>query len=110
MSEVTTRKVHTPEFKAEVDLEAVRGVKTIYETGREYGVHPVQVGQWKKASQQNAKTLFEGKLLHSSLRAPYDGAQRKRLSDFRDHYTRSIRRPINPLSASPSPALLQTHT
>jgi transposase len=31
------------------------------EIGREYGVHPVQVGQWKKAIQENAKTLFEGK-------------------------------------------------
>ncbi len=61
MGEVATRKVHTPEFKAKVGLEAVRGVKTINEIGREYGVHPVQVGQWKKAIQENAKTLFEGK-------------------------------------------------
>jgi transposase len=38
-----------------------RGVKTINEIGREYGVHPVQVGQWKKAIQEHAKTLFEGK-------------------------------------------------
>jgi len=61
MSEATTRQVHTPEFKAKVGLEAVRGVKTINEIGREYGVHPVQVGPWKKAIQENAKTLFEGK-------------------------------------------------
>ena len=31
MSEVTTRKVHTPEFKAKVGLEALRGLKTINE-------------------------------------------------------------------------------
>jgi transposase len=55
------RKVHTPEFKAKVGLEALRGVKTINEIGREYGVHPVQVGQWKKEIQDQAKTLFEGK-------------------------------------------------
>ena len=61
MSEVKTRKVHTPEFKAKVGLEGVRGVKTINEIGQEYGVHPVQVGQWKKAIQEQAKTLFEGK-------------------------------------------------
>ena len=41
MSEVKTRKVHTPEFKAKVGLEGVRGVKTINEIGQEYGVHPV---------------------------------------------------------------------
>ena len=61
MSEVKTRKVHTPEFKAKMGLEALRGLKTINEIGQEHGVHPVQVGQWKKAIQEQAKTLFEGK-------------------------------------------------
>ena len=61
MSERKKRKVHSPEFKAKVGLEALRGVKTINEIGQEYGVHPVQVGQWKKAIQEQAKTLFEGK-------------------------------------------------
>ncbi len=37
------------------------GAKTINEIGQEYGVHPVQVGQWKKAIQEQAKTLFEGR-------------------------------------------------
>jgi|ERR1035437_4543615 transposase len=60
-SEAKKRKVHTPEFKAKVGLEALRGVKTINEIGREFGVHPVQVGQWKKEIQEQAKTLFEGK-------------------------------------------------
>ena len=45
------RRVHTPEFKAKVGLEALRGVKTSNEIGQEYGVHPVTVGQWKKAIQ-----------------------------------------------------------
>ena len=40
---------------------ALRGVKTINEVGQEYGVHPIQVGQWKKAIQDNSKALFEGK-------------------------------------------------
>ena len=61
MSEAKKRKVHLPEFIAKVGLEALRGVKTINEIGQEYGVHPVQVGQWKKAIQESSKTLFEGK-------------------------------------------------
>ncbi len=61
MSEAKKRKVHAPEFKAKVGLEALRGLKTINEIGQEYGVHPVQVGQWKKEIQEQAKTLFEGK-------------------------------------------------
>ncbi|MDP2832842.1 MAG: IS3 family transposase, partial [Pseudomonadota bacterium] len=52
MSEAKTRKVHVPEFKAKVGLEALRGVKTLNEIGQEYGVHPVQVGQWKKEIQE----------------------------------------------------------
>ena len=61
MSEAKKRKVHTPEFKAKVGLEALRGAKTINEIGQEYGVHPVQVGLWKKEIQEHAKTLFEGR-------------------------------------------------
>jgi len=61
MSEAKKRKIHTPEFKAKVGLEAVRGLQTINEIGQEYGVHPVQVGQWKKEIQERAKTLFEVK-------------------------------------------------
>ena len=61
MSETKKRKVHLPEFKAKVGLEAVRGVKTINESAQAYGIHPVQVGQWKKEIQEQARTLFEGR-------------------------------------------------
>ena len=61
MSETKKRNVHLPDFKAKVGLEAVRGVKTINQIGQEYGVHPVQVSQWKKEIQEQARTLFEGK-------------------------------------------------
>ena len=61
MTELKKRKVHSAEFKAKVGLEAVRGVKTINEISQEFGVHPVQVSQWKKEIQTHCKTLFEGK-------------------------------------------------
>ena len=61
MSEAKKRKVHAPEFKAKVGQEALRGVKTINEIGLEFGVHPVQLGQWKKEIQEQAGMLFEGK-------------------------------------------------
>ena len=61
MSETKKRKIPSPEFKAKVGLEALRGLKTINEIGQEYAVHPGQVGQWKKAIQEQAQTLFEGK-------------------------------------------------
>ena len=58
MSETKKRKVHLPEFKAKVGLQALRGVKTINEIAQDYGVHPVQVSQWKKEIQEQAKSLF----------------------------------------------------
>ena len=61
MSETKKRNTHLPEFKAKVGLEAVRGVKTVNQIAQDYGVHPVQVGQWKREIQAQAKTLFEGK-------------------------------------------------
>ncbi len=61
MSGSNKRKSHTPEFKAKVGLEALRGIKTINEIGQEYTVHPTQVALWKKEIQEQAKTLFEGK-------------------------------------------------
>ncbi len=61
MSERKKRKTYSPEFKAKVGLEAVKGIRTINEIGQEYGVHPVQVSKWKKAIQDQAASLFEGK-------------------------------------------------
>ena len=61
MSETKKRKVHPPEFNAKVGLQALRGARTINEIGQEFGVHPVQVSQWKKDIQEKAGTLFEGR-------------------------------------------------
>ena len=61
MTESKKRKFHPPEFKAKVGLEALGGMKTINQIAQEYGVHPMQVGQWKREIQAQAKSLFEGK-------------------------------------------------
>jgi transposase-like protein len=61
MSEKRKRNSYSPEFKAKVGLESIHGVKTVNEIGQVYGVHPVQVGQWKKAILDQADSLFEGK-------------------------------------------------
>ncbi len=61
MSELKKRNVPTADFKAKVGLEAVRGIKTMNEISQAYGVHPTQVGLWKKEILERAKTLFECK-------------------------------------------------
>jgi transposase len=55
------RKTYTAAFKAKVGLEAIRGLKTVNQIGQEYGVHPVQVGQWKREIQERAESLFTAK-------------------------------------------------
>jgi len=60
MSE-TKRKNFSGEFKAKVALEAIRGIKMVNEIGQEYGVHPTQVGMWKKELQEQASSLFDAK-------------------------------------------------
>ena len=55
------RKNFSGEFKAKVALEAIRGIKTVNNIGQEFGVHPTQVGMWKKELQEQAASLFDAK-------------------------------------------------
>ena len=52
------RRRHDPEFKARVALEALKGVKTIQQIGKEFDVHPVQVSEWKKIMSDGATGVF----------------------------------------------------
>lgn len=55
------RKKHDAAFKAKVALEAVRGEKTIAQLSSEYGVHPNQIGQWRKRLLEELPEIFSGK-------------------------------------------------
>jgi transposase-like protein len=57
----TKRRTHSPEFKARVGLEALKGIKTISEIAQENEIHPVQVSAWKKELQGRLAELFERK-------------------------------------------------
>jgi transposase-like protein len=61
MSGTKTRKVYEADSKAKVALETVRESRTLDEPGQEFGVHPVQISQWKKDWLQRASELFESK-------------------------------------------------
>lgn len=52
------RKRHSSEFKAQVALEALKGQKTLNELASEYGVHPVQIAQWKRQAQDGLSGVF----------------------------------------------------
>lgn len=70
----TNRKRYSAKFKAKAALEAYRGVKTLPELAKEFGVHPTQISQWKQHLGQQAATLFgksetsSGSLEHETSR------------------------------------------
>ena len=51
-------KPRTAIFKQKIAIEALKGDRTINEIAKEYGVHPVQVSQWKKELIEGADILF----------------------------------------------------
>jgi transposase len=53
------RKQYSPQFKAKVALEAVRGEKTISELTSQYGIHPTMIHNWKRQLLEGANSLFE---------------------------------------------------
>lgn len=53
------RKSFSSQLKAKVALDAIREVKTVNELAQEFGVHPSQVGQWKKMLQEQASGIFD---------------------------------------------------
>ncbi len=55
---MTKRKNHSPDFKAKVALEAIREEMTMAELSKKYGVHPTQIGTWKRAAIENMATAF----------------------------------------------------
>ena len=55
------RRTHSPEFKARVAMEALKGIKPVHEIASENEIHPVQVSQWKKELQERMSEIFERK-------------------------------------------------
>lgn len=53
------RKRHDSQFKALVALEALKGIKTVQQIAKEFGIHPGQVSEWKKQLSEQACSVFE---------------------------------------------------
>ena len=60
------RRTHSPEFKARVAMEALKGIKPVHQIASENEIHPVQVSQWKKELQEGMSEIFERKNGRSS--------------------------------------------
>lgn len=55
------RRQHSAEFKAQVGLEALRGIEPIHTIAAKHQIHPVQVSQWKKELSERLPEVFSQK-------------------------------------------------
>ena len=58
---MTKRRNFTPEFKAEVVLEALRGESSQAELCRRHNLGEDQISKWKQQFLENVTSLFESK-------------------------------------------------
>jgi len=54
------KKQYSPEFKAKVALEAIRGEKTVPELASQYQIHPTVINGWKRKLLEEASQVFDG--------------------------------------------------
>ena len=71
------RKNYSPQFKAKIALEAIKGEKTISQIASEFGIHPQQVSSWKKEFLQNMHKIFQKDKTVKELQKELDKAYRK---------------------------------
>ena len=67
------KRKFSPDFKAQVAMEACKGLDTVHTIAAKYEVHPVQVSTWKKQLQEDSATVFATK----RDRDPEDHAQKE---------------------------------
>ena len=56
----TTRKRYSPEFKAKVALEAIRGDLTLAELASRHGIHHTMIATWKRQAIEGMSATFSG--------------------------------------------------
>lgn len=76
------RRTFSAAFKAEVALEAIKGIRTITELAQEYQVHPVQINTWKKTFLEPTAGIFAGDKKQEE--------ELKRLQEERDELYRQV--------------------
>jgi transposase len=56
-----TRRRFSSEFKAKVALEAIKGHETVAELATRHGLHPTQIGAWKREAIEKLAQVFDEK-------------------------------------------------
>ena len=53
------RKSYSSELKAKIALEAIKGLTSINDISKQYGVHPNQISLWKKQLVEILPSVFD---------------------------------------------------
>jgi transposase-like protein len=56
---MSKRKQHSPEFKAKVALEVLKGEQRVAELASRFGIHPTMIHIWKRALLEGASGVFK---------------------------------------------------
>jgi transposase-like protein len=69
------RHQYSGEFKAKVVLEVLKGQRTVNEIASRFGVHPVQVFQWKKQAVEELPCVFADRRGQAERAAAHEKAE-----------------------------------
>ena len=74
----TSRRTHSPAFKAKVALAAIKGEKTLAELAQQFDVHPNQITTWRGQLLEGAAGVFgQEKAEASEAGGRFEGAARQ---------------------------------
>ena len=66
------KKSYTPEFKAKIILELLKEELTLGQLAAGYGIHPNQVGKWKKIVLEGLPELFADRRKRDKLEREHE--------------------------------------
>jgi transposase-like protein len=62
------RKRYSAQFKFQVALETIKGLKTVNQLASEHELHPNQVSQWKRQLLEEGATIFDNGAIQQQQR------------------------------------------
>lgn len=63
------RKSHSPEIKARIVLEVLRGEETLNEIAAAHNIHPTLLARWKTQAIKNLPQVFENEAVRTRKQA-----------------------------------------
>jgi transposase len=95
------RSQYSADFKFRLALEAAKGQHTLNELASQHGVHPNQIGQWKRQLLESGPDIFNGQTLVRQQKSQQTRGKLSSMSKSVDS-RRYIHKPQKALDLSPA--------